>query len=168
MGSLRGRVQANGLNMSALTMAEQLVLLALRRRLCCPRTSSFMWSTLWLACGIAHAEIAILGMEGLSNALISHTRRALRIHRPGCCTLTSDERTILDLIAAHQVPHTGYAAALTRWLVPSTVATPLRTSAKLLAHALQEKDQILPLRHLHTRATDRVPARAVAGLRHGT
>src|SRR3546814_5992404 len=85
---------------------------------------------LWIACGLAHVEMALAGFDGLLRTLRRNGRRTLRLHPPGYRAVSTDERTLLALIAVHQARHEDHAAALVRWLVPPAAAPELSGDRK--------------------------------------
>lgn len=123
---------------------KQLVLWAFRKRLEGARGLPGLQHAFWLACGLVHVEAALGAFEDLFSVLARHGRRCLGFHRPRCCAVSADERSLLALIGSYQAGHLEHAAALTRWLVPPHAAGELTRAAALLADILKECDQVLP------------------------
>src|SRR3546814_20376124 len=59
---------------------------------------------LWIACGLAHVEMALAGLDGLLRTLRRNGGRTLSLHPPGYRAGSTDERPLLALNAA---PPTG-------------------------------------------------------------
>ena len=103
--------------------------------------------------GIVHVETGLGNLEKLIHILKDHTRRVLHFHNTDCAPITMDEWRLLALIAAHQEKHYTYAAALTRWLVPSCAAIDFSNAAVSLADVMKEKDMLFPVRVNFAEAT---------------
>ena len=98
-----------------------------------------------LACGEVAGETACHGLEGFLNLLRGSARRALWLPTPATPGIVTQERAVLDLVAAIQAGHEVLVAALLAWLFPATHVEAVRVHVRLLASALGVAGVRLPL-----------------------
>ncbi|MBN4016536.1 hypothetical protein JYT88_01790 [Rhodospirillaceae bacterium AH-315-P19] len=99
-----------------------------------------------LACGEVAGETACHGLDGFLNLLRGSARRPLWLPVPTAARVTTQERVVLDLVAAIQADHGAWAAALLVWLFPATHVEAVLVHVRLLASALGVAGVRLPLR----------------------
>ena len=131
---------------------ERLILWSIRRWLENPCDQSAIEQALWSACGIVEIEAALQGLCGLCTVLARQSRNIFYLHRPECPCLSSDERTVLALIAAHQAGDAEQAWWLAGWLVPADALDVLMAHVAMLAGALRRRNHVLPVRELGSAA----------------
>lgn len=132
--------------MSGLTAGEQALVLLFRQRLEGEGTLPQVRTLLYLACGVSGVEAALGSFERMFGLLARHARRVLGFHRATCEAVSTDERAVLALVAAHQAGRAALAEGLARWLVPGVLAGELGAHAGVLARALAGRSRYLPVR----------------------
>jgi hypothetical protein len=131
---------------SDLSMGEQLVLWAVRKRLEGERQLPALRRAFRLADRGAHARDTFDAFETLFGTIGRNCRRDLWFHRCGCGCVSGDELTILGLVAAEQSGDIASALFLGRALVAPAAIGDLREAAHRLAEALSERGFALPQR----------------------
>lgn len=86
----------------------------------------------------------------LVKSIALTSRRRLAVHVPGCPCLGADELAVLGIVAAAQdEPHAAHASLLQmrlRFLIAGEPKDVILRAARIVAHALEMKGHILPLR----------------------
>jgi len=72
-----------------------------------------------LAFGDDESLFALNGFKGLLELLARDARRTLYFHKPRCTRVSTDERTLLTLLATLQHGRHEHAQAVLRWLLPA-------------------------------------------------
>lgn len=135
-----------GPSVAELSMGEQLVLWAVRKRLEGEAQLPAVRRGFRLADRGPHECDAFEAFEQLFGAIGRSCRRDLWFHRCGCGCVSGDELTILGLIAAEQSGDIASALFFGRALVTPAAVVEVLRAAHLLALALAERDLALPLR----------------------
>lgn len=125
----RGWVRLSGRVVGQLSLFEQFVLWALRRRLSdgCT-TSAVLVRGFRLAFGLAYLERALAAFETVCTCLEAHGTRDIGLLPLSCACISSDEAWILALVRA--APQGG-GASLARALVGSAAAELSAAAAEL-------------------------------------
>ncbi len=87
----------------------------------------------------ATVMMSILAMDG---------RRMVTLHNAKSSKVSSDEMSLMCLIAATQVNEVHLAKALTLWLVPPSHNLQMIEAARLLGEILANNQRVLPLRFM--------------------
>jgi len=148
----------SGPSVGELSIGEQLVLWAVRKRLEGEEQLPALRRGFRLADRGRHECCAFDAFERLFDAIGRNCRRDLWFHRCGCGCVSADELTILGLVAAEQSGDIASALFLGRALVAPQAVGEALEAARRLALALAERGLALPLRQRY------VPAR----LDHGS
>jgi len=98
-----------------------------------------------LACGEVAGETACHGLDGFLHLLRGSARRALWLPAPTAARVATQERAVLDLVAAIQAGHGAWVAALLAWLFPAAHVEAVLVHIRLLASALGVAGVRLPL-----------------------
>jgi hypothetical protein len=134
------------LDLSQLTIGEQLVIWALRMRLA--RGPSGPVAGFRLAFGLSGVEAALASFEGLFDVLQRHCRCDLWLHGPGCPCVSLDELTLAGMIAALQAEAPLHAHAIASRLVDIGALDRLLTHARDLAARMKQERLHMPVRAL--------------------
>ncbi len=121
-----------------MSRGERLIINSLRRwifdKKSMPRISRRFRNDL----GCGPGRLAIEGFCALANLLTTSSRRAVFIRYPSCSNVSTDERTIIALIAAAQHNQHLHVSALTRWVFPLAVQTLAIAYVSMVAIALKD------------------------------
>ena len=135
-----------------LSMGEQLVLWAVRKRLEGEAQLPALRRGFRLADRGTHEHDACDAFEQLFGTIGRSCRRDLWFHRCGCGCVSEDELTILGLVAAEQRGDIASALFLGRALVAPAALIEALEAARRLALALAERGLALPLRQRYAPA----------------
>ncbi len=87
-----------------------------------------------------------IALHRFLSHLTKHSRRALQFASGHNRSITADEQSILNMIAAAQQENTAHAHALRLWLVASDTALEMDALAEKLGHALASRGMVVPHR----------------------
>jgi hypothetical protein len=142
----------SGPSVGELSIGEQLVLWAVRKRLEGAEQVPALRRGFRLADRGSHARCAFDAFEQLFGVIGRHCRRDLWFHRCGCGWVSADELTILGLVAAEQSDDIASALVFGRALVAPPAVVKALAAARRLALALAERGLALPLRQRYAPA----------------
>jgi hypothetical protein len=136
----------DNLDLTQLTIGEQLVIWALRMRLA--RGPSGPVAGFRLAFGLSGVEAALASFEGLFGVLQRHCRCDLWLHGPGCPCVSLDELTLVGMIAALQAESHLHAHVIAARLVDVGALDRFLAHARDLAARMKQERLHLPVRAL--------------------
>lgn len=131
--------------MVSLTMAERMLLLAIRRWLDDQRNWPLIGAEFEAALGRDRAKDALNGLAGFIETISAHARRTLWFRRPLCSLVTHDERSLLAFLGACQRDAEDHANAVLRYLIPPCAHTAAWAHAGLLARSFKGGGLPIPL-----------------------
>lgn len=138
--------EPSGPSVAELSIGEQLLLWAVRKRLQGEGQLPTLRRGFRLADRGTHQCCAFEAFERLFGAIGRNCRRDLWFHRCGCGCVSGDELTILALVAAEQSGDVASALLCGRALVAPTALSEALAAARRLGLALAERGLALPLR----------------------
>jgi hypothetical protein len=141
-----GRLETgpDDLDLTQLTLGEQLVIWAFRMRLA--RGQNGLIRGFRLAFGLSGVEAALASFEGLFAALQRHCRADIWLHGPGCPCVSPDELTLAGVLAALQAQAPELARASAARLVDAGALDGFLGHARALALSMQRERLQLPMR----------------------
>jgi hypothetical protein len=126
-----------------LVKGERLLVTSLRRWLFDPKALPRIARRFHHDLGYGPGRLAVENFCEIVTLLETNARRTVYLRYPNCSKVSTDERTIIALIAAAQHNHRYHVAALARWLFPPASQDRAISHITMLAIALRDGGCIL-------------------------
>ncbi len=134
---------------SELSFPEQLLIWGIRRWMAGRENWPGVEHAFRRYCRGANGLIAAAALADTVGVIAASARRPVNCFTLDCCRVSSDEMTILALIAASQAHDRHHAEAQARDLMPDCMIRILMDSAAILGSALANAQRPLPPRYAY-------------------
>lgn len=132
------------LDLLQLADSERIALWAIRKAKSGPYDVVALKQRLFELCGPHHCEHAFAGVMGLITLLEQRPRRRITVRETASRSLSADEQSLTQLLAACQIGNDALASSSAEWLVQTRYAERLVKHAQRFAFALAAQGYLLP------------------------